>query len=277
VTPLAAAAWGLLRDGSVEALAVPALPVEAPVFRAFAQLGGPLERQRFIPTWTRRRLELPETFDAFLASRSRKIRAGVRYDAKKLVDALGDGLTLAIHRDATGFDALVAQLEAVASTTYQRSLGAGFADTPEQRRVAHLALERGWLRAYVLAHDGEPVAFWLCSVHGGTITLKTTGYLPAYARYRPGIYLLMRVIEDACEDPSLEVLDFGPGRSDYKRHFSSGGYAERNLLVFAPALRPRAVNAGRTAILAGGAATRRALDAAGLTTRLRTAWRGRLR
>ncbi len=87
----------------------------------------------------------------------------------------------------------------------------------------------------------------------------------------------MRVIEDGCSDPSLRVLDFGPGRSAYKERFSSEGYEERNLLVYAPTWQARRVNLGRTAVLGVAAAGRRALDAAGLTDRLRPAWRSRLR
>jgi CelD/BcsL family acetyltransferase involved in cellulose biosynthesis len=269
--------WSQLAGGLAEVLTVPALPVDSPAFAAFAALGGPLERQRFIPTWTRRRLVLPESFDAFLSGLSRKSRAGVRYDSKKLVDALGDELSVSIHRDAANFDELVGELDRVASGTYQRALGAGFADTPEQRRLTRLALEHDWLRAYVLAHRGRAIAFWLCSVHGPTITLKTTGFDPAYAHYRVGIYLLMRVIEDAIGDPVLEVLDFGPGRSDYKRHFSNDGYEERNLVLFAPSFRPRMINVVRTGLLGAGAGARRVLDATGGTARVKSAWRSRLR
>jgi CelD/BcsL family acetyltransferase involved in cellulose biosynthesis len=271
---VAAALAALLRDGAADALVVPALPVESASFRALAGLGG---RQRFVPVWTRRRLVLPESFDAFLASRTRKIRAGIRYDSKKLLDALGEELSVTVHREADDLDALAADLEAVAGKTYQRALGAGFADTPEQRALARVDLEHGWLRAYVLSHRDRPIAFWLCSVHGGTITTRTTGYDPEYAQYRVGIYLLMRVIEDACVDPALSVLDFGPGRSPYKRHFGNDGYAEQNLVVFAPRLRPRLVWLARSAVLGAGAALRRAVDAAGGTERLKTAWRRRLR
>ena len=34
-------------------------------------------------------------------------------------------------------------------------------------------------------------------------------------------------IELACADPSLELLDFGPGEADYKRMFSSESRQER--------------------------------------------------
>ena len=54
--------------------------MDSQAYRAFAALGGPLERQRFVPVWERRLLDLPASFDEFLAGRSRKIRFGVRYD-----------------------------------------------------------------------------------------------------------------------------------------------------------------------------------------------------
>jgi len=274
---LAARLWSVLVARDAEALVVPALPVDSQAFASLASLGGPLERQRLVPTWTRRRLRLPESFDAFLASRSRKVRSGIRYDAKRLEEALGTAREVTVYSDATQLDRLVADLERVAAATYQRALGAGFVDTPQARRLLRVDLEHGWARAYVLSDGARPVAFWLCSVHGRTITTRTTGYDAGYARHRPGIYLLMRVIADACADPGLDVLDFGPGRSEYKRHFSNEGYEERNIVVYAPALRPRSINVARTAILGLSAGARRALDATGGTTRLKTAWRARLR
>ena len=277
LTALTDALLATLAGGEADALAVPALPVESELFAALATLGGPLERQRMIPTWTRRRLVLPGSFEEFLASRSRKIRAWIRYDAKRLLDALGDELILEIFRDASSLDRITRDLDTVASSTYQRALGAGFADTDERRSLLRVGLEHGWARPYVLYHRGEPIAYWLCSVHRDRITLATTGYLPAYAPYRVGIYLLMRVIEDACADPALRVLDFGPGRSAYKQHFSSEGYEERNIIVFAPTWRGRRINLTRTAVLGTARLSRRAVDSTGLTDRLKTAWRRRIR
>ena len=47
----------------------------------------------------------------------------------------------------------------------------------------------------------------------------------------------MRVIEDACADPALDVLDFGPGDAAYKQQFSNESREERNVVVFAPTFR----------------------------------------
>lgn len=266
----------VLAAGEADALAVPALPVDSPEYEALVSLGGPLERQRFVAPWTRRRLVLPATFDEFLASRSKKVRFGIRYDGKRLLEALGD-VSVAVLDRPEQLDQLAHDVDTVARLTYQRALGVGFVDTDEQRRLARIGLEHGWTRAYVLRHDERPIAYWLCSVHRGTMLLRTTGYDPEYAAHRPGIYLLMRAIEHACGDPAVQVVDFGPGRSSYKRHFGSETYQERNLLVFAPTVRGRSVNLVRTAVAGTGRTARWVLDRAGVTDRLKRAWRQRLR
>ncbi len=236
VAPLIAALEATLAEGGLDALTLPALPVDSELFAAARELGGALEQQRFLMTSTRRHLVLPDTFDEFLRSRSRKTRFGVR-----------------------------------------RSAGAGFVDTPEERAVTEVGLEHGWVRAYVLYRRDEPIAYWLCSVHRGTILLRTTGFDHAYASHRVGVYLLMRVIEDACADPALHVLDFGPGDAPYKRHFSSESLQERSIVVFAPTTRGRRINGLRTVILGSALLARRAADATNLTERIKGRWRARLR
>ena len=250
----------------VDVVAVPALPLDSPEYRALAPLASGRHG-----SWTRRLLVLPESFDAFLAGLGRKSRAGVRYDAKRLDEALDARVEIVREPNDAAIDAI----DSIARTTYQRRLGAGF--SLERAGVLRVALAHGWGRIYLLFDGEAPVAFWWCGVHGGTMRLNTTGYLQQYAPQRPGIYLLMRAIEDAIADPALRVLDFGPGRSAYKQHFSNDGYEERNLLLFAPSFRAQRARAirGGVDVLAAGA--RRGLDSTGGTERLKTLWRRRLR
>ena len=67
-----------------------------------------------------------------------------------------------------------------------------------QRAVFELGLRRGWLRAYLLYIDGEPVAFWHGSAHRGVLGPGMTGYDPAFHDVRAGSYVLVRRIEEAC-------------------------------------------------------------------------------
>lgn len=266
-----------LRTGAADVLSLPALPVESDEYRAFAAIGGPLERERFTAAWTRRRLVLPPTYDEFLASRSARLRARVRNYGRRLEKALDGEVSVQVLGRVDQLEQLAGDLDAVARLTYQRAVGGGFTDTPEERRLTAIGLEHGWLRAWVLYHRERPIAYWLCGVHRDTIMLRTTGYDPAYAEHRPGTYLLLRVIEDSCADPQLRVLDFGPGRSPYKQLFSSESYEERNLVLFAPTLRGRSINLVRSGILGLAWSARRVLDATRQTERLKTAWRRRLR
>ena len=262
-------AAAIVRDvlHDVDVVTTPALPVDSVEYRSLLPLNG----DPFTPTWERRLLVLPASWEAFLASRTRKIRAGVRYDMKRLEEAVD--VHVRVVREWS--DELVATLDSIAQTTYQRRLGAGF--SRERAEVLRVAFEHGWARVHLL-YDGErPVAFWWCGVYRETIRLNTTGYLPEYARHRPGIYLLMHVIQDAIADPALRVLDFGPGRSDYKRHFSNDSYLERNLVIYAPTLRAQRARIIRTGVAAVTRGARRTLDATGATQRVKTAWRRRLR
>jgi hypothetical protein len=251
----------------VDVIQTPALPIGSEPYESLAGLQQP----RFIPAWTRQLLVLPSTFDEFLAGLGRKTRSGVRYDAKRLEEALDVRVEIVTEPD----DAVVERIDAIAGTTYQRRLGAGFSRA--RAGVLVTALAHGWARVYVLWDGDVPVSFWWCGVHRERIRLNTTGYLQSYAQHRPGIYLLMRVIEDAIADPALRVLDFGPGRSDYKQRFANDGYQERNLLLFAPRPRPQLARGLNDAVRGGGAGARAILDRTGATQRLKTAWRRRLR
>jgi CelD/BcsL family acetyltransferase involved in cellulose biosynthesis len=264
---------GALADGTADAVELPPAEVGSPLLEAFTSLGGPLERQPFITPWTRRSLQLPGTFEAFVASRSSNTRWRIRRDARRLAETYGDDLRVEIVRDPSGLDHLVESADRVARTTYQRALGAGFADTPEQRALASVGLEHGWVRGYLLHLRDEPIAYWLCSTWRDTILIRTGGFDTAFAELRVGLYLLMRVIEDAIADPDLRVLDFGPGDAAYKEQFSSESCEERNTIIFAPTLRGRRLNATRTLVLAPARGVRRVLDETGLTDKVRARWR----
>ncbi len=264
-----------LRSGEADVALLPPLELGSDLAVAVGSLGGPLTRQPLIAPWTRRLLVLPASYEAFLVSLSHKTRKGVRRDARRLEEAFGGRLRLAVLREEGDLEQLVRDADRVAGSAYQRGLGAGFAATAEQRELARVGLEHGWVRGYLLYLDADPIAYWLCSVYDRTILLRTGGYDESYAEHRVGIHLLMRVIEDACADPSLDVLDFGPGDAAYKQQFSSGSRVERNALVFAPSFRGRRINLTRTAILAPAQAAHAALESASLTDRARARLRSR--
>jgi CelD/BcsL family acetyltransferase involved in cellulose biosynthesis len=265
-----------LEAGEADVLVVPSQRVDTPAFEALASLGGTFRRQRFVEARTHRLLELPATFDDFLAARSKKARSGVRYDSKKLLEQFGSELRVETLREPGDFDRIFRDISAISRKTYQHALGAAFTDTDERRQIVRLSLERGWFRAWVLYRNDEPIAFWQGTVYGRTYHSGSTGYDPEYRSNRVGIYLLMRLIEDLCRDPDVDRLDYGLGDASYKRQFSTESWEERDLLIFAPRPRGLHVNLTRTAILASGDAARRTVDRLGLAETIKTRWRKRL-
>ena len=118
---------------------------------AFESLGGPLTRQRLIAPWTRRLLELPATFDEFLAGLGHRTRERASVAMRgSLRGRSANGCESRWCATPHRSDRLIEGAERVAPSTYQRKLGVGFADTPEQRAVARVGLEHGWVRGYLL-------------------------------------------------------------------------------------------------------------------------------
>ncbi len=194
-----------------------------PSSRRFESLGGPLTRQPSHRSLDPPAARAPRHFRRL--PRLARSTGHERADPSRRAATCGGVRRTAASRGGARpvrVDRLIEGAERVASSSYQRKLGVGLADTPEQRAVARVGLEHGWVRGYLLSLDATPIAYWLCSVFGDTILLRTGGYDPAFAENRVGIYLLMRVIEDACADPSLRTLDFGPGDAAYKQQFATG-------------------------------------------------------
>jgi CelD/BcsL family acetyltransferase involved in cellulose biosynthesis len=258
-----------------DVLSLPALRVGS-AFHTAAMAAPSALRSRFRHRSTHWTLRLPDSFDEFLRSRSKKTRENVRVYGNRLNRDHGDGLSLRVFREPGELERLMAEVETVAATTYQRGLGVAPADTEEDRALTELSLNRGWFRAWVLSLDGRPIAFWSGSAFDRTFFVGTPGYDPAFADYSIGTYLLMRVIEELCADDEIDVLDYGFGESDYKRRFGSDSWEEEDVLIFAPSFRGVRINATRTAVAGAAQLTRAVAAKTGLAPWLKRRWRRRL-
>ena len=117
---------------------------------AFESLGGPLQRQPLIAPWTRRRLVLPG--DVRGVRRVAELEHALADPARREARRRGARRRLSVEvvREPDRARAARPRRRPRRRATYQRALGAGFADTPEQRELARVGLERGWVRGYLL-------------------------------------------------------------------------------------------------------------------------------
>jgi hypothetical protein len=265
-----------LGRGEADVAQFPSLPVDSLFFGLANSRWSRARRQHFAESRPHHRMTLPESVDVLLAGRSRKTRYNLKRSADMLEGAVPD-LSLELLRDPADFELIMRNLERVAAKTYQRALGAGFADVEYQRRLVRLALERGWLRAWLLRDGNEPIAFWLGFVHRRTFFSSSTGYDPAYAKHGLGTYLHLRLLRDLCADPAVDALDYGLGDADYKRRFADTTWLESDALIYAPRPRGMQVSLARNGILLADRLARRTLERFGLTQRVKRLWRTRLR
>jgi hypothetical protein len=225
-------------------------------------------------------MTVPESVEAFHLRLSPKVRKNQRWQAKKLeADHAGDA-TIRCFRDVSDLEVMFRDAEEVASKTYQRGLGVGFQNTPELRGRLELSARKGWLRAFVLYVAGVPWAFWIGTSYGQTFHSDFMGYDPAHSRYSPGMYLVMKVIAQFCNRPGadgIEEIDFGLGDAQYKEILGDREWRDASEYIFGPSMRGLAANLLRTPALLVERAARASLRRAGLVSRMKRIWRGRIR
>lgn len=266
-----------LRSGDAEVAVVPAVRTGSPLEHALDSVTGRWRRQAFSTPYVHRRLVLPNTFDELLAARDRRSRYNLRRQNAQLERAFEGELAIDVLRRPEDFERIVSDLEAVASATYQRALGAGFADTPERRELVRVALAKGWFRAWVLSIRGAPVAFWQGNAVNGTFFVSSTGYTTEFGPHGVGTYLQLGMFADLCADPAVSVVDFGWGDADYKKRFGTESWLERDIVLFGPSSRAVRVAVTRNALRAVDRLGRGALTRLGLVHRIKRLWRQRLR
>ena len=215
-------------------------------------------------------LELPETYAAYLASRTKNVRRNLKRYSQLLERELGADFEIVCHREPAALERLVRDSEAVARQTYHRRMQHGFEDTPAVREFFARALAAGWMRGYVLYARKKPIAFWHGLAYQGTFFTRDTGYDPAHGELRPGNYLLSKVIEEHCRTRETVRFDYGVMELEYKRQFGTRRYERASIYLFSPRLRGLVLSSLRSASSLADRAARRLLGsrARGWTRRL---------
>jgi CelD/BcsL family acetyltransferase involved in cellulose biosynthesis len=260
-----------LADGEADAVVLQQVAVGTPLYREASTQPRKVCRQRLeVPTphWA---ADLPASFEAFLAGLASKERANMRRVRRRVLEDFGDGAEVKRLVAEGELDRIVSDVEQVASKTYQRGLQAGFS-AADHRWLVRCALERGWFNAWIMYIDGVPCAFEIGHLYGGTFFSSAKGFDPAYGRHRIGTFLQMRMLQDLCEDPAVEAIDFGFGDADYKRRCATRSWDETDLVVYAPAIRPMLVGALRN-VVAGTDDLARRLAGRDRIARVKRRWR----
>jgi CelD/BcsL family acetyltransferase involved in cellulose biosynthesis len=267
---------GALRAGEADVVLMRHTPLDSGLYRAAVSRPPRALRQAVTASNRYWEVDLPQSFEEFNRSLSKKTRESFKRYANRFVREFGDRIVLRDAWRLDELDDLVRDVEQVAAKSWQRGLGVGFVDDARWRARTTLALERGWLRALVLYVDGQPIAFWMGDVFRGRFRSLIPGYDPAYRDFRVGNYVLMQLIERLCADEEASVLDFGYGDVEYKERLATRTWRAGDAMIFAPTFRGVRVNALRTTLIATNETLRRFARSTGVFKEIKRRWRKRL-
>ncbi len=277
-TVLAREVMNSLRNREAEVAFFNHVRSDAPLCAALSRAAGRFGRDYFPITQVHRGMQVPATAEAFLGGLSPKVRRNQRW--KKLLHDYPDAVRIECFSENSQLDLMCKDMESIAKKTYQRALGVGFADDQDSRRRMRLRAEKSWVRGYILYIEGIPAAFWLGTVCRGTFHSDSMGYDPAFSKYSPGMYLIVRVIEKLCDlkhEQRVSFIDFGLGDAEYKQILCDTEWQDTTTYVFAPTVRGVALNLIRTPVLLVDWAARIILERTHLAARVKKLWRDRRR
>ncbi len=86
--------------------------------------------------------------------------------------------------------------------------------------LAELLSEAGWLVLTRLLAGDEPVAWNYGFQFSGSWFYYQPTFDARWRQFSPGFCLLSKMVEQACDDPEIHVLDLGLGEESYKERFA---------------------------------------------------------
>jgi CelD/BcsL family acetyltransferase involved in cellulose biosynthesis len=196
-----------------------------------------------------RYIELPRTWNHYLASVSGHRRASIRKVRRRLS---ASGARFYLWNDIGNIDEAVEQLARLHrmrwEASYRRSTAFCSAEYMQiHRAVIASTLKRGWLRMYCLEISGRLVAMLYAYRFRNSIFAMQAGFDPDYARHRVGYGLLGYAIEHAISEGN-ERFDFLRGEHSYKEQLATGTRTTVSLTVLRRGIRPAVYQLCRMAL-----------------------------
>ncbi len=178
------------------------------------------------------RLSLPDRWDAYLASLSKKRRFNVRYYTRQCLDKAPG--VVSYHRDPADVLAALDDIVRLHREMWQaRKIPGHFADAPMvafHRRAAEKMARKGLVAVVTLGLDGKCIGGVYGFVYGDAFYYYNSGFDPERAQLSLGTVMVGLAIRDAIER-GKKYFDFLRGESDYKYAWTDQRNLTMNLRV----------------------------------------------
>lgn len=171
-------------------------------------------------------VDLPATWDEFMAGKSHTLRRQFRRTLRETFDAGGGQFirhrpAAATHGDGDPRFDLYDKCESIAQASWQATVVNGNTLTHDRvrdyfRDTHAVAARLGMLDVNLLEIEGRPAAFLYGYHYQGNVTALRTGYDANLANRGVGSALILKSLED-CIQRGDHCLDFGPGEREHKR------------------------------------------------------------
>lgn len=167
-----------------------------------------LERESVSPA-----IELPDTWEGFLSTLSKKYRHELRRKLRRLMETDGTRYHYVEGEDvARGMDDFL-RLHRMSS--HEKALFMDLQMEAFFRAMVDRLAAWNWARLYFLEVDGRRVSSALCFQYGEDVLLYNSGFDPAYGWLSVGLLLKAFCIRDAIE-AGKKRFDFLRGSEHYK-------------------------------------------------------------
>ncbi len=219
------------------------LRADSPLRASLKEDPGVLFRQNFFATQRHNALQFPANFEDYFSNLSRKDRHELRRHERMLERDFPNAVRVKCLRREEEAELLLDLVDQIARKTYQRALGTGFEKSAEIEAQYRAAARAGMLRGCVLYIRERPCAFFLGRQYKSTFFAEYTAYDPTFAKYSPGMFLLVHSIKESFELATGAVqFDLGSGDYAYKRVVCNLGWQEGTAYLYAPTWRGFALN-----------------------------------
>ncbi len=223
------------------------------------------------PAYQRRLIDLPSSFDDYVASLGKKTRRNLRSYERKLKQAAEKEIRIVSYTQREEVAPFLDAAIPLSQKTYQwTDIGIGLHDRTGLARQLRVAAERGWMHCYILFHGDAPIAFQVGYRYGDCYFAHDTGYDPSWAAYWPGNYMDMAIVRDQIEQhPDIRWVDFLYGDTFNKQRFSNVSRLERNFYLLPRTARGLGIYGSLRSASIVSEVTGQALDRFGLKETLR--------
>ena len=226
-----------MKEEEVDATSLHFIDINSPFFKTIYDNTNFMFRGNVLSKETHHFLYLTEINGSFLNHLTKRERSHQRQREKALLKSYNSDVKIVKMHGTEYVQRIIKIADKIMEMSYQRSLGVGFETSTQNDIQMYFEAQKGWLYAYVLYLDGTPRAFWIGSLQNRVFLSEYLAFDQDHGRHSPGMYLLMKSIDELIKAGECEFIDFGIGHADYKSRLGNKHRDEVNFWIFATSLR----------------------------------------